>query len=94
MRTRSGGLHLYYRCDRPVGNRSWAGGDIRCAKGYAALWDEDAVLAALEGLSEAEPVDVSRWPINQVARPGPAPVQPSAGPDGAGAGGPALSDLR
>ncbi len=77
--TRSGGLHLYYRCDRPVGNSSWAGGDIRCAKGYAVLWDEDAVLAALEGLSEAEPVDVSRWPINQVARPGPAAQKP--GPD-------------
>ena len=79
VRTGSGGLHLYYRCDWPVGNRSWAGGDIRCAKGYAALWDEDAVLAALEGLSEAEPVDVSRWPINRVARPGPAAQKP--GPD-------------
>lgn len=74
--THSGGLHLYYRCDRPVGNSSWAGGEIRCAKGYVVLWDEDAVLAALEGLSEAEPVDVSRWPINQVARPGPAAQKP------------------
>ena len=26
VRTRSGGLHLYYRTDRPVGNRSWEGG--------------------------------------------------------------------
>ena len=31
VRTRSGGLHLYYRCDRPVGNRKWEGGDIRVA---------------------------------------------------------------
>ncbi len=74
VRTGSGGLHLYYRCDRPVGNRSWAGGEIRCAKGHAVLWDEDAVLAALEGLSEADPVDLSRWPINRVAVRGSAPV--------------------
>ena len=63
VRTRAGGLHLYYRTDRPVGNRSWAGGDIRCAAGYAALWDEDAVLAALEGMQGADLVDVSAWPI-------------------------------
>lgn len=62
-RTGSGGLHLYYRCDRPVGNRKWAGGEIRCAKGHAVLWDEDAVLAALEQIELVEPVDVSRWPI-------------------------------
>ncbi len=43
------------------------------------LWDEDAVLAALEDLLEAEPVDVSRWPINRVAVQGPAPVH--AAPD-------------
>ena len=60
--TRSGGLHLYYRCDQPVGNRSWEGGEIRCAAGYAVLWDEDAVLAALEGLQDADLVDVSTWP--------------------------------
>ena len=76
--TRSGGLHLYYRCDRPVGNRSWEGGDIRCAAGYAVLWDEDAVLAVLEGLSEAEPVDLSRWPINQIADPVRKPHRPRA----------------
>ena len=62
-RTRSGGLHLYYRCDKPVGNRYWDGGEIRCAKGYAVLWDEGAVLAALEQIEQVEPVDVSQWPI-------------------------------
>ena len=63
VRTRSGGLHLYYRCDQPVGNRNWEGGEIRCAKGYAVLWDEEAVLAALEQIDQVEPVDVSQWPI-------------------------------
>ena len=63
VRTGSGGLHLYYRCDQPVGNRYWKGGEIRCAKGYAVLWDEDAVLAALEQIDLVEPVDVSQWPI-------------------------------
>ena len=76
VRTRSGGLHLYYRSDRPVSNRSWEGGDIRCAAGYAVLWDEDAVLAVLEDLSEADPVDVSEWPIKQVAVPGPTSHKP------------------
>ena len=62
-RTGSGGLHLYYHCDQPVGNRYWEGGEIRCAKGYAVLWDEEAVLAALEQIDLVEPVDVSQWPI-------------------------------
>ena len=62
-RTRSGGLHLYYRCDQPVENRYWEGGEIRCAKGYAVLWDEEAALAALEQIDQVEPVDVSQWPI-------------------------------
>lgn len=62
-RTRSGGLHLYYRCDKPVGNRYWDGGEIRCAKGHAVLWDEEAALAALEQIDQVEPVDVSQWPI-------------------------------
>lgn len=62
-RTRSGGLHLYYRCDQPVGNRYWEGGEIRCAKGHAVLWDEEAALAALEQIDQVEPVDVSQWPI-------------------------------
>jgi len=62
-RTRSGGLHLYYRCDKPVRNGNWKGGEIRCAKGYAVLWDEDAVLAGLEQIDQVEPVDVSQWPI-------------------------------
>ena len=74
--TGSGGLHLCYRCDRPVGNRDWEGGEIRCAAGYAVLWDEDAVLAALEDLSEAEPVDVSRWPIRRIAEPVRRPHKP------------------
>ncbi|MDE0200202.1 MAG: PriCT-2 domain-containing protein [Caldilineaceae bacterium] len=63
VRTRSGGLHLYYRCDQPVGNRNWEGGEIRCAKGYAVLWDEEAVLAALEQIDQVDAVDVSQWPI-------------------------------
>lgn len=63
VRTGSGGLHLYYRCDQPVGNRNWKGGEIRCAKGYAVLWDEEAVLAALEQIEMVDAVDVSQWPI-------------------------------
>ena len=67
VRTGSGGLHLYYPCDQPVGNRNWKGGEIRCAKGYAVLWDEDAVLAALEQIDLVGPVDVSQWPIRHKA---------------------------
>ena len=67
VRTESGGLHLYYRCERPVGNRYWAGGEIRCAKGHAVLWDKEAVLAALEQMDLVEPVDVSQWPIRHKA---------------------------
>lgn len=63
VRTGSGGLHLYYRCDQPVGNRYWEGGEIRCAKGYAVLWDEGAVLAAVEQIDLVDAVDVSQWPI-------------------------------
>ena len=63
------GLHLYYRCHEQVGNRNWEGGEIRCTSGYAVLWDEQAVLAALENLADAEPVDTAAWPIGR--RPGP-----------------------
>ena len=63
VRTGSGGLHLYYRCDQPIGNRNWEGGEIRCAKGHAVLWDEGAVLAAIEQIELVGPVDVSQWPI-------------------------------
>ena len=69
VRTRRG-LHLYYRCHEEIGNRNWAGGEIRCTKGYAVLWDERAVLAALENLADAEPVDTAAWPIGH--RPPPA----------------------
>ena len=64
VRTRRG-IHLYYRTSQPAGNRSWEGGEIRCTNGYAVLWDEDAVLAALENVQDAEPVDVSLWPISK-----------------------------
>ena len=80
VRTRSGGLHLYYRCDQPVRDRQWPGGEIRCLSGYTVLWDADAVLAALEGLQDAELVDTAAWPVNgqqaasrrQVRKPRPA----------------------
>ena len=65
VRTRSGGRHLFYRCDQPIGNRSWEGGKIRCDAGYAVLWNPGAVLAALEGLQDADPVDVTAWPISK-----------------------------
>ena len=63
--TQSGGLHLYFRCDQDIGNVCWEGGEIRCAAGHAVLWDEDAVLAAVENLDQHEPVDCSRWPISK-----------------------------
>ena len=78
VRTRRG-LHLYYRCHDAIGNRTWAGGEIRCTAGYALLWDEAAVLAALENIADAEPVDATAWPLagsagagnaDRTARPG------------------------
>ena len=66
------GPHLYYRCDRPVGNRKWEGGEIRCAAGHAVLWDEDAVLARLR---------VCRRPIRSICRAGRSPgCRPGSGP--------------
>ena len=85
VRTGSGGLHLYYRCDQPVGNRNWEGGEIRCEKGYAVLWDEDAVLAALEQIDLVEPVDVSQWPIGYKPEKRQRRGERLAGPDRAGA---------
>ena len=64
VRTRRG-LHLYFRCHEEVGNRSWAGGEIRCTNGYAVLWNEHAVLSALENIEDAEPVDTAAWPISK-----------------------------
>lgn len=65
VRTGRGGIHLYYRTDQPVGNVSWEGGEIRCAAGYVVLRDEDGVLAALEGVQDVGPVDVTAWPISK-----------------------------
>ena len=65
VRTGSGGIHMYYRCDQPIGNVVWEGGEIRCAKGHVVLWNEDAVLAAIEDLDLHDPVDCSRWPISK-----------------------------
>ena len=49
---RPGGRHLYYRDDRPRGNRSWdeygCRGQIRSGKGYLVLWDDGAERLAEE----------------------------------------------
>ena len=65
VRTRSGGLHLYYRTDEPVGNAKWEGGEVRCAAGHVVIWDLDALRVAVEGLDDHDLVDCSRWPISQ-----------------------------
>ena len=56
---------MYYRCDQPIGNVVWAGGEIRCAAGHAILWDQDAVLAAIEDIELHDPVDCTLWPISK-----------------------------
>ena len=48
---RAGGAHLWYRSRDAagIGNRGWAHGDVRGAKGYAILWDAAAVAEGLAG---------------------------------------------
>ena len=67
---REGGEHIWYRCRdaERVGNRAWANGDIRGAKGYAILWDHARVA---EGLVKVAPVadlieaDIARLPAKR-----------------------------
>ena len=73
VKSRSGGLHLFYRLPEDIGAPAWynlAGewaGDIR-SSGFIVLWDADAVAAALECLDDYDPVDKSEWPFRKEER--------------------------
>ena len=62
--------HVYYRKPEGlVGNRKWAdpntlkqGGDIRCSRGYAILWDAAAVVKLLPQIPDAPRVQLDRLP--------------------------------
>ena len=65
---REGGEHIWYRCRdaERVGNRTWAHGDIRGAKGYAILWKPELVA---EGLASAGLVaDLLESELDQLPR--------------------------
>ena len=62
--------HVYYRKpEGQVGNRKWAdpntlkqGGDIRCSRGYAILWDAAAVVKLLPQIPDAPRVQLDKLP--------------------------------
>ena len=55
--------HFYYRKpEGEVGNSKWEGGDIRCSKGYAIIYNSSALAAALPLVADAERVDLDRLP--------------------------------
>lgn len=65
---REGGEHLWYQCPdaEEVGNRVWAHGDIRGAKGYSILWHPERVAEALADtarpLADLNLADLDRLP--------------------------------
>lgn len=62
--TPSGGRHLHYLTDRPVGDSVWEGGEVKCLSGYAVTYAPEGLLAALENVQDSAPVDMSAWPIS------------------------------
>lgn len=74
--SKPGHVHLWYR--KPagmVGNRKWAdpetqrlGGDIRCSKGYAILWDAAAVADVLGDVADADAVELDKLPKHNARR--------------------------
>ena len=77
-KTRSGGLHLWYDVpsDRAkVGNQKWEaegyGGDIRCDRGYAILWDTTGFREVVTGSGPGMVLDLDR--LNAIR-----PLQPKA----------------
>ena len=63
--TPSGGIHLLYRCDTPVPDGKWAGGDVKCSSGHVMLWNLYGILTASESLEEVQAVDTTAWPIRK-----------------------------
>ncbi len=50
-----------------MGNSKWEGGDIRCSKGYAIIYDASALAAVLSKIADTERAELSRLPA--AARP-------------------------
>lgn len=65
LATPSGGIHLIYRCDRPVPDGKWEGGTIKCASGHVMAWNFYAILRAAESLQDAKPVRYHRMAHQQ-----------------------------
>ena len=67
MTQREGGWHLWYRSRdaHEIGNRTWQGGDIRGARGYAILWHPESVakgLACTAPVADLMAGDLDRLP--------------------------------
>ena len=67
VKTRTGGLHLWYRipADRAtVGNRKWAfkgfAGDIRCDRGFVVLWNRRGFKEKVTGSNAGDLLDLAR----------------------------------
>ena len=64
---RAGGWHIWFRCREAdeIGNRTWQGGDIRGARGYAILWHPESVakgLACTAPVADLMAADLDRLP--------------------------------
>ena len=67
---RAGGFHIWFRCREAdeIGNRTWEGGDIRGARGYAILWHPESVakgLACTAPVADLMAVDLDQLPSKQ-----------------------------
>ena len=58
-----GRFHYYYRKPKgSIGNKRWLGGDIRCSKGYAILYDPGRVAELLPDITSARRADLDKLP--------------------------------
>ena len=75
-RTRSGGIHMYYRSpfhkkgNEEIRNSDWkwndeTGGQIRGSNGFVVMWSVDSIAGGVEELSEHTKVDLTKWPFNR-----------------------------
>ena len=65
---RAGGAHFWYRSPGGEGgNMKWKYGDVRSARGFAVLWDANALAAAVvtDRFTDAEPVDLDALPARE-----------------------------
>ena len=65
---RAGGAHFWYRSPGGEGgNMKWKYGDVRSARGFAVLWDANALAAAVvtDRFTDAEPADLDALPARE-----------------------------